>query len=503
MHTRSLPTRLSLLATLALALGLPAGAKDLHGGVRLIQPGGNVHYLANGFAMLRVRAADGSETTDREVPIKDGRWSLELASDAEFQVRVVRIEAGDCYAVDAQRWLKVPATGSYDLDVQVLRSFELRVYGVDGKTQLKQVRVLRKLSRDTRLPHPGPISSKTHVVNGPTPSPVDIRVNSPEPYTYYASAPGYAWASINVSPFLGGVRTLQLKQGGALNVEISQLGNLRGKVFRVRRHTGKGVELHLELKRYDSRLRVEGLPVGIYSISSEEPIRPVNMPVFGKADVTIQAGQASHLKLILAEQAYFRSAPVGGQLHLPLSWGDPSERTLVLDRLDPFSRLGRHYEVPGKDLVPVPNRPGVFTWHLDEVMPGAFDLHLPGLSVHSFYEVLGAGNLRLDLEVPQPRQIELQLVDATTGKPVSVSGLSWSCRSPLRTQGPRSKIKDLPPYRCAGVPLQQSSPGKFTFRAPQAGLRLSLDDPEFEAASLELDPAVTRPEPWQLRRKAR
>lgn len=503
MHLRSLSKRLSLLVCSALFLGLPLGARDLHGGVHLIQPGGNVPYLADGFAVLRVRPADGGDTTDREVPIKDGRWSLELAAATEFQIRVVRIEAGDCYVIDGERWLKVPPTGSFDLNVQVLHSFQLRVYGVDGKTQLTRVSVLRKLTRDTRLPHPGPISSKTHVVNGPSPSPLDIRVHSPETSTYYVSAPGYAWTSLEVNPFLGGVRTLQLLQGGALSVKIQQLGNLRGKVFRLRRQTESGMQLHLELKRYDSQLTVEGLPVGIYSISSEEPIRPVNMPVFGHADVIIRAGLVSHQTLILAGQAYFSPAPVGGQLHIPAAWGDVAELTLVLDRLDPFSRIGRHYEVPGKDLVAVPDRPRVFTWHLDEVMPGAFDLHLPQLSVHSFYEVLGAGNPHLDLEVPEPREIELQLVDGSTCKPVSVSGLSWSCRSPLRMQSPRSKIKGLPLYRCAAIVLQESSPGRFAFRAPQAALLLRLDDPRFEPASLELDPTALRPEPWRLRRKAR
>ncbi|MFT7679087.1 MAG: hypothetical protein ACI8QC_003086 [Planctomycetota bacterium] len=503
MHTRSLSVRTSLLAFVAIFLGLPVAAKDLHGGVRLIQPGGNVAYLADGFAMLRVRRADESQATEQRVAIKAGRWSLELAADAQFQIGVVRIEAGDCYAVDAERWLKIPPTGEFDLDVRVLRAFRLCVYGADGRSQLSQVSVLRKLSRDTRLPHPGPISGKTHVVSGPTNSPVDIRVSTPAIYTYYARAPGYAWSPIEVDPFLGGTRTLQLTPGGSLTVEIQQLGSLRGKVFRVRRQTEGGMQLHLELKRYASGLTVEGLPSGRYSISSEEPIRPVNMPVFGRADFTINAGESTHQQLILAEDAYFRPAPVGGELHVPEAWGDVANLTLVLDRLDRFSRLGRHYEVLGKDLVPVPTRPRVFTWRIAEAMPGAFDLHLPQLSVHSFYEVLGAGNLRLNLELPPPRQIELQLIDGSSGKPVSSSAVSWACRTPLRSQSPRSKLGNLPPYRCAPVALQESSPGRFSFRAPQADLVLRIDDPDFEPASLELDPKVTHPKPWRLRRRRR
>ena len=384
--------------------------------------------------------------------------------------------------------------------MRVLRGFQLHVYGLDGSKQLEEVSVLRKLTRDTRLPHPGPISSKTQMVNGPSSSPIDIRVTSPERYNYYAMAPGYAWTRLEVNPFLGGVRTLQLQAGGSLDVKIQQLGNARGKVFRIRRQTKQGLQLYLEFKRYGSQLKVAGLPVGSYTLSSEEPIRPHNMPVFGKADVIIEAGQTIHQQVILADRAFFKPVPLAGRLVIPEAWGDVSDLTLVLTRLDPFGPLGRLYEVPGSALRAVQGAERTFAWQLDEVMPGAFDLQLAPLSLHSFHEIQGGGNLRLHIEYPQPRQIEVQLLEERTRKPASVVGTSWSCQKPLRLQSLRSKINNLAPLLCAELPLTEKGPGQLAFRAPQVPLRLLLDDPNFEPASLELDATTSAPEPWLVRR---
>lgn len=491
------PAAWALGLTLAGALPAHASAHEVSGQVRLVRPDGVIGSDSDGFVVLRTRQTPTSTAESTKISIEGGRYTTDLPEDCEFQVQVVRIDEGDCYPVAEGRWMPLPVSHVFDLDVRVLRSFALRVYGSDGRQELTDVTIVRKRRRDARLPHPDLASSKTDVVTGPSPSPVDIRVTSPEKYTYFAKAPGHAWGRIEVDPFLGGVATLQLEAGGELDVHLSQLGPERGKVFRVRRHRQNGRELYLELKRYDERELVDGLPVGTYTVTSEEPIRPDNMPVYGSTEAVVTAGVTTPIEVVIARDPTFSPAPVAGKLLIPEGWGDLEELTVVLKRIDRFGAKGRYYEVPGSELKPVAGRPRMFQWSIPEVLPGGFDITVRPLSIHSFREVHGGGNLRLDLELPEPREIVVSLVDEITGEPAPAPVLYWQGVAP---EVGRSKIKDLPPIDSEQVPVETTGPGQFRFRAPQHPLILTLDVPEYERMEADLDAATIDPKAWKVRR---
>ena len=472
-------------------------AHEVSGRVRLVRPDGVVATNSDGFAILRTRAETSGKVETIKASIEGGRWSAQFPDGWQFQVKVIRVDAGDCYPVAENRWMPLPVTGHFDLDVRILQSFALKVYGADGRTELDDVVVVRKRRADARLPHPDLASSKTEVVTAPSPSPVDIRVTTPERYVYFARAPGYAWSRVEVDPFLGGVLTLQLEPGGELDIQLTQLGPERGKVLRLRRHVGKKRELYLELKRYDSQELMDGLPIGAYTITSEEPIRPDNMPVYGSTEALVVAGETSSYQLEIARNPTFVPAPVAGKLFVPEAWGDVEALTVVLTRIDRYGLEGRYYEIPGSTFEVVDGVPRTFAWSLEEVMPGGFDVQVRPLSTHAFREVHGGGNRRLNLDVPEPREITVRVIDERSGDLADVDTLRWRGHPPQVT---RSKIKGLPPIVCEDVLVMAETPGLFRFRAPQQPLILRLDSPAYLPIQADLDAQTTEAKPWSARR---
>ncbi|MFT5198988.1 MAG: hypothetical protein ACI87O_001648, partial [Planctomycetota bacterium] len=324
--------------------------------------------------------------------------------------------------------------------------------------------------------------------------------DSPENYTYYVHAPGHAWAQISPDPYLGGVQTMQLAEGGNLSVKITQEGPGRGQVFRIRdlNPTPNSHPLVHELKRYADLLQVLGLPVGRYSISSEDPIRPWNMPVYGSAEIEIKAGETVQHTLALSAEPVFEPVPAGGTILIPKQWGSTDQLTLRLDRLDPYGNWGRSYEILGSTLSPMPGYEDVYQWSLPEVAPGAYNLNFDHTSYSVYREIHGAGNMRLHFELPGPRTILVNTVDDRTGEPIFPESLLWSALEP---EAIRKKIRDTAPFRSARRFVSRTGDEtNFSIYGPDALLRIRVDDPRFDMAELTITESGDQEITWSLHR---
>lgn len=481
------------------------GSTDTHStetlsGVILVQqPDGVVPATGDGTMVFRVREP-GKETYSIETEVKAGAYSVELPTECTLQVLATRTTEGAGYPLDGNRWIPRPTDGEYEVVVRIPLHFELRVYGSDGRSELTDITVIRKLSKFARLPLPGPLDKKTHLVFRDVPSPIAFSIDSPDLYTYYVHAPGHAWTKITPDPFLGGVQTMQLPAGGTLKVQLLQEGPGRGQVFRVR-NLNPAPDAHPlvhELKRYENHIEVQGLPVGVYHISSEDPIRPDNMPVYGDAQVEILAGHTTELNLPLKDEPVFFPVPAGGTIHVPEGWGNVVGLTFQLERLDPYGKWGRHFEIPGSAFVPVAGQERLYSWHLPEVAPGAYSLSFQHTSYSVYREIYGGGHLKLDFALPAPRTVQIQTVDDRSGEVVFPSSLEWSALEP---EALRKKIDDTAPFLSERrlLPHREGS-DHFTLYGPDAPLRLQLHDPRFEPAERTIDQPGDHQTVWPLRR---
>ena len=484
---------------LALASAASAQAEEITGTIHVQQPDGLVKASGDGTIVFRVREP-GKETYSIESQVQAGAYTVDLPMDCTMQVLATRTTEGAGYPLDGNRWIPRPTDGQYDVIVRIPLDFSLRVYGADGRTELKDITVIRKLSKFARLPLPGPLDKKTHLVFREVPSPVPFSIETPEIYTYYVHAPGHAWTKITPDPFLGGVQTMQLPAGGTLKVKLIQEGPGRGRVFRVR-NLDPAPDTHPlvhELKRYGNDIEVQGLPVGRFHISSEDPIRPDNMPVYGDAQIEILAGHTTELNLPLKNEPVFYPVPAGGTVTVPEAWGNVEGLVFQLRRLDPYGNWGRDFEVPGTEFVPVVGMERTYSWRIPEVAPGAYNLSFQHTSYSVYREIYGGGHLKLDFSLPAPRTVEVETIDDRTGERVFPEGLLWSALEP---EALRKKIKDTAPFLSERRHLPHREGSEFfTIYGPDAALRLQLQDPRFEPGEFLIEGPGDHRVRWSLRR---
>ncbi|MEZ6002611.1 MAG: hypothetical protein R3F33_00370 [Planctomycetota bacterium] len=482
-----MPIRLLLLVVcLVSLLTHPAQAAELQGQVMIQQPDGLVPCQSDGSIVFRVRKA-GEETEGVEGKVIAGRYAVDLPADCEILVLATRTDEGAGYPLDQGRWFAPPASGDLEVVVRIPRPFTLRVYGPDGRNELKDITVIRKLRKFARLELPGPLDRKTHLIYQTVDSPIAFPGEEPEYYTYYLVAPGHAWTRFSPDPFLGGVQTLQLPEGGVLKVTLAQEGAGRGQVFRIRNRNPlpDAHPLVHELKSYENEIEVVGLAVGQYHISSEDPIRPSNMPVYGEADVEIQSGQTTELVMELKDEPLFTPVPAGGTIEIPREWGSVQGMVFRMNRLDPYGRWGRSYEIPGSELQPVEGRENLYSWKIDEVAPGAYNMSLAHTSYSVYREIYGNGNLRLDFVLPKPRTVSIALKDDRTGELVFPESLTWSAVEP---EALRKKITDTAPFLSERRRLIVSTQApRYLLFGANAPLRVRLEDPAYDPAEWIVD----------------
>ncbi|MCP5022860.1 MAG: hypothetical protein GY930_13940 [bacterium] len=494
------------LKTLLFAMGLalfglmPSAMGDELRGVLKVQfPDGLVEADGDGSIVFRVRRKD-LPTISVKGTVTRGNYRVDLPETGEFQVLAIRTTDGTGFPIETKRWFPIPKSRTYDVIIRIPRSFDLWVYGPDGRTQLKNIMVLRRLRKYARSTIPDAIGGKVQQIMTGVDSPISFKLDNPESYTYYVYAPGHAWTQITPDPFLGGVQTLQLPPGGVVEVQVIQAGSRRGRVLRIRdlNPDPNSNSLVHELKQYGEKVHVKGLPVGRYSLSSEDPIRPGNMPVYGMAEFEIMAGETTKVKLELTAEPVFQPVPAGGTIKIPAQWGQVDQLTLKLNRLDPYGDWGRSYDVPGSQLTPLPGNENLYQWSLPEVAPGAYNLSFAHTSFSVYRVVHGAGSLRLHFELPPPRTVLVKTEDDRTGEAIHPDNLIWSTVEPAAIG---KKMKDTAPFQSERRLLTRSGNELgFSIYGPDAPLRLHFEDPRFEPAELTIDGQGDQQVTWSLHR---
>ncbi|HRV80047.1 MAG TPA: hypothetical protein P5218_01360 [Planctomycetota bacterium] len=491
---------LPLVVVVLLLLWAPvATAKDLHGVVQVQQPDGLVPATGDGSIVFRVRQP-GKEVISVEGKVAAGAYRVEIPEDCTYQVLATRTTEGAGYPIDGSQWLNPTADGTYDVIVRIPLDFTLQVYGSDGRTQLSELTVIAKERKYARLEQPGPLDSKTQLLFRNTTSPIEFRVTEPEYYTYYVHAPGYAWTQNSPDPFLGGVQTMQLTEGGDLRVHLVQAGPRRGQVFRIRRQDSNP-DLHPlvhELKQYDDPIEIIGLAAGRYHISSEDPIRPANMPIYGEMDIEILPREVTSVELALAAEPQFSPVPAGGTIVLPAGWGTPDGMVFRMQRLDPYGDWGRSYEISGKELRPVSGQTDLYSWSIPLVAPGAYSLSFQHTSYSVYREVNGDGQLHLDFELPAPRTVKITTLDDRTQEPIFPESLTWSAVEP---EAIRKKIQDTAPFLSERRRLvREKGTNDYVIYGPDTKLRVRLDDPRFDPAEWIVDESGDASLTWSVHR---
>ena len=190
--------------------------------------------------------------------------------------------------------------------------------------------------------------------------------------------------------------------------------------------------------------------------------------------------------------------PAAGTVQVPSAWGSVDGMTFRMNRLDPYGKWGRSFEVAGTDLKPVAGVDDLYSWSIPEVAPGAYNLSFQHTSYSVYREIYGSGHLRLDFSMPGPRTVNIETVDDRTGEPIFPDTLTWSALEP---EAIRKKIRDTAPFLSERRRLTRADDSpQFVIYGPDSKLRIRLDDSRFDSAEFIVSESGDCTQTWKLHR---
>jgi hypothetical protein len=415
----------------------PAGTRRLEGSIVVVDGvDGSRHPNCDGLLQLELRVpVDADATTFRldavTVPVVAGRWQADVTRAA------TRLQIGDT-VLDQRVAVCLDDFELADVRAPLLlralwpRGAMLRVTGADTKADLADIRVVRLRDWSSlQFRHPGNGELQVVVEHGR--SPLLLHSESGPTARFGVKAPGYAWEQVHLATDEPGERTVQLVPGG--DVDVTFVGAVPdGAVLRVREvgedePTAPGLPRRQDQPVAEIALaaagatRIDALPVGSWSLSLEKGDWFREQVVFGTATVVVTAGAIVPATIVVQADAQPPvTCQVRGTLQLSPDWGadihlelEPGGATrawtknavqLRLDQMQPIG-AGRHQ------------------WGEVTLLAGRWEITVHGTGYRTIAEVGPGHPAELHIVVPDPNEVRVRVVDATTGVPIPGATPSW------------------------------------------------------------------------------
>lgn len=401
-------------------------------------------------------AVDGSmEVLGVEVPVRGGAWRARVPRGVPLLFSRILLGGRRAYAGDCLH--PVPTRGTLVVRARAARPSRLRVLDDATGAELRDVEVVR--NRDWRRDgdiHPAGSAERERVAAGAA-SPVALP-DADDVATFWARAPGRAWGRVEIDHRAGGDRALRLPPGGSLEIVPRNLRPGTGTVLRLRREGAASRPPCVELPAAPGRAaRLDGLPEGAYVVSAEigDAIAPA--ATLAATTAVVRADGVARVRFVLAEPpAPPALVPLAGTLAMADAWISKAPRVRV-ERLEPShdtgSRSARLERVG----------PGFWLWDAGPVPAGAYAVAVDPTKTAVRVDVGPYGERTARIEVADPADVEVRVLDAATGWPARARLLGWSPACDPR----------LP---SAGAVLCEPAGerGVFRFRAPIGAIRVTV-----------------------------
>ncbi len=475
----------------------PAPAKvKLVGTIVAVDEAGREHRHEEGSFRFVLWVGDSGQHLN--VPVMDGVWEAEVLEGVRLEAQNIRLGGKPAFC-DGKR-ISVPGDGKLAISAHWPRKAFLRVLDATTRIDLEGVVLVpehpSQSNRD--MPHPGNHPSAS-LLTAETRSPVDLAKlisgsdDSNWRMNYWVRASGYAWGRIELDLRLGGERTLALKPAAQLEVKL--VGELpstgwvlrlyprqpeEGEKAKTLRSRG---ELHpvFEVKpEPDRATAVDGLEPGDYRLTAEAGSWWKAPKAMGETFVTLEAGRKTQSTLkITALPPKPESVPLAGTLYVPPAWGSVRP-DLTLEALD-NEEIGEN-EIRGRqDLqaASISGTPGRFIWDAGEVPPGRYKIEvgLDALSIEwdHFVKVGPGGDKGVRIELGEPAEVAVRVVDEKTGLDVTVEQLEWHMEVRPEAGG------------WSDNEVKEKKGNTFVFRAPVGPITIGSDSEEYVTSTQEID----------------
>ncbi len=217
--------------------------------------------------------------------------------------------------------------------------------------------------------------------------------------------------------------------------------------------------------------RIEGVPLGRLAVALRNP-KSIQSPI-GFALVDATAGGEIPVSIRIPPNALRAAVPLAGTATIPREWGATKAEIQVI----PVGALASSLQPSLKHaLTPVdPDDSKVekFTWDAGTVLPGTYRLSVelygpvPHDARHACrIEVKESGETNAQIDFPKPCDVQIDVVDDTTGAPVFVQHFSWK---PLDDADATTSSSTF-------ISSEIGKDGSLRFRCPAERIRLWIHD---------------------------
>ncbi len=404
----------------------PASAAGLriHGTITVSDARGAEHAQCSGSLRLALLVPNADSAIlvyqEQDVAVTAGRWQGVAPLDAVE----LRVSHADLDGRRAQCKDEFPLTTPEQpmaLRAKWLEALRVRVLADDTGADLDGVRVVQMV--DWQLAdctHPG--NSNIHEVLADARSPLQIRhASTSDAERYWMKAPGYAWNQIAMATTEPGERVLRLLPGG--DVDLSFVGIVpRGAVLRVRRGDDGGRPFAELVPSASSTTRVDALPAGTWQLTLEQGLWFQDCLVLGQTTAVVTASTIATAAITLrADVARPPAVEVRGTLRLSPKWG--TDVSLELEaRADLRAWTEETTRIELGEMTKV--KEGVYRFGPTTLLRGPHQLLVDGTEHRALVEV-GPQATELEVVVPEPNEVRVRVLDATSEQPLAGANVSW------------------------------------------------------------------------------
>ena len=439
--------------------------------------------------------------TGMEIEIVDGTWTATFRRSEHAGERpdYVSFSAGKVednpVILETDR---LSLTDGTDFVLRLRAIPELRLHVVDAETkkELTDVQVFRSRSwSDSSTLHPGSDVELQRLVDSGkspvlVPAPDEVRPDATT--TLWVRAPGYAWLALKVVSAEGGVREAPLVRGGSVRIAITGKVPEAPKVaLRVYDPANGRPLLDLAIGR-SAPESLEDLAPGRYEARLELGEWFEDPRVLARAPMEIQAGRTGSVELVVAsEVAPPERVTLNGVFVIPTGWKRAGKGVSVaLEPLRGTDRWAEKRWLEDEDLQRG-EKEGEYRFVFPDAVVGRYVLVFEPGQYQRVVRVTKDGAADLRIELPEPVEIVVRVVDRDTKQPRKGVSLSWHPEWPPGVSGgsleSASAAADSNEVRLL-VPGGRIQVGSLDsdFEVPETTLEVSPDKREFEVLAAVL-----------------
>jgi RNA polymerase sigma-70 factor (ECF subfamily) len=414
----------------------------IEGNIVVTDANGVEHRAESGSLVLQLgsRAPDGvtSIFDVQDVTVAAGKFSARVAADPRSAwVGIGRLVLGGRPAFFAKPE-GMQSTGPVEVRAQWAPPTLLHVVDAETAAELRHVSIaFRGISRSSPEDSYDQGSMITLVEDALSPMAVPVPEDEYDHRWYgsfWARADGHAWSHLTLDLHQGGEQTLKLEPSGQIEVTMQNYapsrypGEARLSVSRLWDSEVGTVTLGGDLEFLQPAAAcclVPDLPAGLWSVSCEVGDREAKLTL-GKAEVSLAAGEKAQISVELSDAP--RRVPLQGTLFVHPAW-EVTSLSLVVT-----ANGSRVRTIALADMQKVPDRPGLYRWDVQTVLPGLYQLEIDEFAFKQQIEVGPEGRKDVEILIRTPALVDVRVLDADTGTVADYDDeLRWSVAGEAHT----------------------------------------------------------------------